>query len=53
MIVFFFLCLFMYFFSLVCLFIHLFMCVIFRIYLVFRSASSVMFVCVYFCVSIY
>ena len=37
------------FFSLVCLFLRLFMCVMFRISLVFRSASSVMFVCVYLC----
>ena len=33
-------------FVLVCLFLHLFMCVMFRISLVFRLASSVMFVCV-------
>ena len=39
--------------TLVCLFLCLFMCVMFRVSLVFRSASSVVFVCVYFCVSIY
>ena len=33
--------------TLVCLFICLFMCVMFRVSLVFRSASSVVSVCVY------
>ena len=39
--------------ALVCLFLFLFMCVMFRVSLVFMSASSVVFVCVYFCVSVY
>ena len=39
--------------TLVYLFLCLFMCVMFRVSLVFRSASSVVSVCVYFCVSIY
>ena len=39
--------------TLVSLFICLFMCVMFRVSLVFRSASSVMYVCVYFCVFVY
>ena len=46
------LCLFLRFFSLVCLFLRLFMCVMFRVSLVFMSASSVVSVCVYFYVSI-
>ena len=37
--------------TLVCLF--LFMCVMFRVSLVFRSASSIVSICVYFCVSVY
>ena len=41
------------FFALVCLFQCLFMCSLFRVSLVFRLASSVAFVCVYFCVSVY
>ena len=36
------------FFTLMCLFLCLFMCVMFRVSLVFRSASSVVSVCVYF-----
>ena len=49
-----FFCLFqLFFFALVCLFLHLFMCVMFRISLVFRSVSLVMFVCVYLFVSGY
>ena len=39
--------------ALVCLFPFLFMCSLFRVSLVFRSVSSVMFVCVYFCVYVY
>ena len=39
--------------ALVCLFPCLFMCFLFRVSLVFMSASSVVFVCVYLCVSIY
>ena len=39
--------------TLVCLFPYLFMCPLFRVYLVFRLASSVTFVCVYFCVYVY
>ena len=39
--------------TIVCLFLCLFMCVMFRVSLVFKSASSVVSVCVYFCVSIY
>ena len=35
------------------LFLCLFTCFLFRVCLVFISASSVMFVCVYFCVSIF
>ena len=38
---------------LVCLFPCLFRCLLFRAYLVFRSTSSVIFVCVYLCVSVY
>ena len=41
------------FFTLVCLFLCFFMCVMFRVSLVFRSASSVVSVCVYFYVSVY
>ena len=36
--------------DLVCLFPCLFMCFLFRVSLVFMSASSVVFVCVYLCV---
>ena len=39
--------------SLVCLFLCLFMCVTFKVSLVFMSASSVVSVCVYLCVSVY
>ena len=39
--------------ALVRLFPCLFICFLFRVSLVFRSASSVVFVCVYFCVSVY
>ena len=39
--------------ALVCLFPCLFMCSLFRVSLVFRSTSSVVFFCVYFCVSVY
>ena len=39
--------------SLVCLFPCLFMCSLFRVSLVFRSESLVVFVCVYLCVSVY
>ena len=38
--------------TLVCLFLFLVMCVMFRVSLVCKSASSVVSVCVYFCVSI-
>ena len=41
------------FFPLVCLFLRLFMCFMYRISLVFRSASSVLFFCVYLFVSVY
>ena len=39
--------------TIVCLFLCLVMCVMFRVSLVLRSASSVVSVCVYFCVSAY
>ena len=39
--------------TLVCLFPCLFMCFLFKVYLVFMSASSVVSICVYFCVSMY
>ena len=41
------------FFSLMCLFLCLFMCIMFRVSLVFMSASSVVSVFVYFYVSVY
>ena len=41
------------FYALVCLFPCLFMCFLFRVSLVFMLASLVVFVCVYFCVSVY
>ena len=39
--------------TLVRLFPCLFRCFLFRAFLVFRLASSVIFICVYFCVSLY
>ena len=36
--------------TLVCLFLCLFVCAMFRVSLVFRSTSSVVSVCVYFCI---
>ena len=39
--------------ALVCLFPCLFMCSLYRVSLVFRSASSIVFVCVYLCFSVY
>ena len=39
--------------TLECLFLCLFMCVMVRVSLVFRPTSSVVYVCVYFCVSVY
>ena len=39
--------------ALVCLFPCLFMCFMFKVSLVFMSESSVVFVCVYLCVSVY